>query len=150
MEKYYVNICSCGGVHFIENELLYNVFEKNGSVIHVCTNCGITYRIWEDVLMDGCSISSKYVGDGIINTGEYKIREIICSEGQRILMNTGGYANFYGNGRFLDLVDGDFSKEYMSTVNTQAVIKMINDEDKLRVLSNKYTNIDWSNTKYKR
>ena len=45
MGKYYIKICECGHIHFLDNKKIVDICENGGTVLHVCTNCGKIHLI---------------------------------------------------------------------------------------------------------
>ena len=130
--------------------MLENIYVKDGSLLHICNNCNVTSLMWGEPSENGISIVSRFVTNETLDTKEYNIEKIVASVGTRVLMESGEYANYYGNGNFVDLSRdiGGYSSNDIKTVDVDFLITCIKDEDKIRALRNVKTNIDWSETEY--
>ena len=73
MKNYLVKICSCGVIHFIDEQMLENIYEKDGSLLHICNNCNVTSLMWGEPSENGISIVSRFVTNETLDTKEYNI-----------------------------------------------------------------------------
>jgi len=161
MEKYDVRFCSCGRVHFINQEKVNQAIENEKQVLVICNNCGNSFVIGADKSYD------EYLDQEIYNMYSFgmrdtevndlsKIDSIVFTAGEQIRMMTGGAATYQGD-CFIDwetkkpdnISIGEWGK-MQKTVNTQHTINWIKDEDKLEQMSNYVVGIDWKGTKYEK
>lgn len=153
--NYDVRFCSCGRIHFIDYDELCKVCDdENKEVLFICNNCGAVTRIGLDDYMEGKAWNSYDMRETELNDLS-KFGKIIMSTGTKIPMKSGAAATAEWCGKFTDLEtkkpeeisEADWEK-VVSTVDTQRLIKEIDDEDKLKCLSSYVIKIDWSGTKY--
>ena len=147
MGKYYIKICECGRIHFLDNNKINEICDNGGSVLHVCGNCGKTTLIW----LENCGNNefcwcSRNVKDENLNTNLNKIKEVMCTQGMRVPMKSRGFANSYVNGTFIDWEHKLNNRE----VDTKALINWIRDDEKLDELSNLIIDIHWKGTKFEK
>lgn len=155
--KYDVRFCRCGRVHFIDYEKLCAVCDDQGKeVIQICNNCGDAFRRGLSDYLDGKAWYAEDLRDTEI-ADTSKIGLIIASSGEQIRMKTGGYATAEIAGTFIDWETprpSDVPEQEWAvmqrTVDTQATINWIDDEEKLKALSGYVVKIDWSGTGYAR
>ena len=144
MEKYEVRFCSCGRVHFFDNEKVLPVLESGKQFVFVCKHCGAMTSIWFDDMFDG-----KCYCSNTVNEGEVKLEDIgmlFYSRGEMIPMTNGEEASYHGD-VFISHKDGEICR----TVDTKALINSLRREpDKLICLSHFLTSIDWKGTEYER
>ena len=159
--KYDVKFCSCGRVHFINQEKITKAIENEKEVLVICNNCGISFIIGaskeQDYDGEECYMMYSYDKRNTEINDMIKIDSIVFTAGKQIRMMTGGEATFYGNNTFIDCVTDkpesvtlDEWKEMRRTVNVQHTINWIRDDNKLEQMSHYYTNIDWKGTKYEK
>ena len=161
MKKYDVWFCDCGHIQTMPTEYI-EWMTKDAShrrVIRVCQHCGNTRVIWLDTFMDGFSINSSDFRDKEINTKDTDIEyRIIFSDGIRVPMMCGGYADFFTGDKFVnyEYMEADTQRSYdimidntkYTTVNMEAFIKQ-NDPDVLKSIAGYYVEgLDWSGTEY--
>ena len=105
MKKYDVRFCSCGTLHFLDNETSKSVFFTSDNVlaekeiIQVCLHCGITlisglseYDYDDETGRPTYSHYSRCVNESIDNPDPSKYY-VILSKGVRLMMQSGGYAD---------------------------------------------------------
>lgn len=170
--KYDCWFCDCGRIHtmnYSEYDWLSEKHEKR-ALIRVCQNCGATRMIWLSEYYDeftdnmGFCINGSDVEDGTIlstngNNDEYRI---FFSRGIKIPMKSGGYANWKFNHGY---VNSDYLKDTLgttyiptalqkdplcTTVDTERLIREVNDDDILQSISGYLVGIDWKGTKYEK
>lgn len=149
MNKFYINICECGRIHFLDNQKIIDICTDDNSIVHVCGNCGFTTMTWFEDYDSNCkSWCSRSIKDEILDTEKYKIKEIVTTQGEKVPMKTGDFATHFINSKFIDWDTKDESEINQKTVHTQYLINRIRDKDKLRELSYLATNIDWTGTDF--
>lgn len=159
--KYDVRFCSCGRVHFINEEKVSKAIENNKEVLVVCNNCGNSFIIGADKQYD------KYLDDNCYMMYSHSLRDteldnlnnidsIVFTSGEQIRMMTGGEATYHGTDVFIDWdtkkpenTPNDEWSEIRKTVDTQRTINWIGDEEKIEQMSHYLTGINWTGTKYK-
>lgn len=161
MNKYRVEFCRCGRVHFIENRDINKAIDNNKVLLHVCTTCGKTLVIGSDIerteddeqlshIMYSYSIRNEII-DNIS-----RIDKIIINEGTCIPMKTGGVATHYDNKGFVDTLTQvrpniklDVMEQKRRSVNMIILLHHLED-DKIQALSeHRIRGFDWNGTKYK-
>lgn len=158
--KYDVRFCSCGRVHFIDEEKVNKAIDNEKQVIMVCNNCGSSRIIGADKVTeeDGTDCYNMYsyaMRDEEINDLS-KIDSIVFTAGEQVRMMTGGEATYQGD-VFIDWdtkkpndISEDEWDKMRRTVNTQHTINWIRDDEKLEQMSHYLVGIDWTGTKYER
>lgn len=159
MSKYDVKFCSCGRVHFIDNEKVSKAITNSKEVLVICNNCGNSFVIgadkqYDDTLDEDCYMMySRSLRDTELNDLT-NIYSIVFTAGEQVRMMTGGEARYHGNG-FIDwytkkpddVSENEWDK-VRKTVNTQHTINWIRNDEKLKEMSHYLVGIDWSGTKY--
>ena len=126
--KYAVRFCSCGRVHFVDQNKIDKAIENEKQVLVVCNNCGNSFvigadkkqeyeecNICIDMNCDKCTKLENAKLQTIYNMYSFgmrdteindmtKIDSIVFTAGKQIRMMTGGEATFYGNNTFIDCV----------------------------------------------
>jgi len=161
MKKYDVRFCSCGRVHFIDQEKINNAIENEKQVLVICNNCGNSFVVGADKQEDedGETYYMMYSLD-MRNTelsGMSKIDYIVFTAGEQIRMMTGGEATYHGSGIFIDWETNkpeDLTLEewekLRKQVNVFSTINWIKDDNKLEEMSHYLSGIDWKGTKYEK
>lgn len=180
MRKYDINICKCGRIHAVREEDVNNAIINNKEIMLICGGCGNIKRIGADNYGDGYSMYTINVSANndnntatfdtsifAVNDNKKAVDKIIYSEGYKVYMKTGYYANTYYNGIFEDTTSPDFTdimnyrtsatemrqfidKYYKDrrTVNMKIMLREI-PEDVLEELSGYYIDsFDWTDTKF--
>lgn len=153
MGKYYIKICECGRIHFLDNKKIVDICENRGTVLHVCTNCGKTHLIGlEDHGNSEFWWYSYNVKDESLDIEKERIKEVMCTTGTRVPMkNSREFANSVVNGEFIYWKynsDTDYVRD--NEVDTQSLINWINDDEKCEELSNLLIDIHWAGTKFEK
>jgi hypothetical protein len=159
--KYDVKFCSCGRVHFIDEEKVHKAIENDKQVLIICNNCGKSFVIGADKTKDENNgiVYMMYSFDKRDTeiTDFSKIDSIIFTSGEHIRMKTGGEATYYCNGTFIDWetekpnnITIEKWHELQKTVHIEHTINWIKDDNKLQELSNYVTDINWKGTKYEK
>lgn len=159
--KYNVKFCSCGRVHFIDEEKISKAIENDKEVLVVCNNCGNSFVIGANKTYDEYMdeevymMYSYYMRDKTIEDIT-KIDSIVFTSGEQIKMQTGGEATYHGN-CFIDWktkksedISNEEWEKMRKTVNIQHTINWIKDDEKLKEMSNYLVGIDWKGTKYEK
>lgn len=155
--KYDVLFCRCGRVHFTEKKKLLEICDKQGKeILHICNHCGFSVRRGVTDYDDGMAWYAEELNNKEI-TDTSNIGLIIATRGEQIRMQTGGEATSKVGGMFYDWGTPrprDISEQewldMLRTVDTQATINWIRDDEKLKALSHYAVKIDWTGTKYAR
>jgi len=161
MKKYDVRFCSCGRVHFIDQEKINSAIKNEKEVLVVCNHCGSSYVVGaskecdedgeECYMMYSQSMQDTEVNDMI------KIDSIVFTTGEQIRMMTGGEATDHGGYGFIDWeteksknISSEEWEKMRKTVNVEHTINWIKDDNKLEQMSHYLCGIDWKGTKYEK
>jgi len=159
MKKYDVRFCSCGRVHFIDQEKIEKAIENEKEVLVVCNHCGSSYVIgankqWDEDGEEYHMMYSRSMQDTEIDDIS-KIDSIVFTSGEQIRMMTGGEATDHGSYGFVDWdtekpknISSEEWEKMRYTVHTQYTINWIKDDNKLEQMSHYVVGIDWKGTKY--
>ena len=170
MLKYIMWFCDCGRIHPLSEDdvkwLGDGVSPYSRSIIKVCTNCARPYKYFlEDDPWGGDDdfyINESGTVDSVIDTSVDKLKDfkVIFSKGIKVPMATGGYANGHTSDTFIDQEYigrnfGNYSRTVKKNpdcivVDTERLIREVNDDDILRAMSRYNVGIDWTGTKYER
>ena len=152
MGKYYIMICECGRIHFLDNKKIVDICENGGSIVHVCGNCGNTHVVWlDDIGNNSYYWSSRNVRNEVLDTEIYKVKEIICTQGTRVPMKNGEFTNSSVGGIFIHWNSkSNNENEREDVVDTKALINWIGDDEKCEELSNLMVDIHWAGTKFEK
>lgn len=110
--KYLLIFCKCGRIHAIPREEHDRIVTSGKRILMVCNSCGKMSMIGADRFDDEGSFGYSLYNIDITNRGTRKIDSkwlkkesvdhILYSEGYKVLMATGCYANTFTNGKFYD------------------------------------------------
>lgn len=105
MRKFEVRICKCGCIHFIPWSDIEEAIEQNKEFVMICNRCGTALRYGADDYFDGgkalyCLPLDK--GEITKERFEKEFTKILYSEGIRVPMRTGQFADFYDGNTFYD------------------------------------------------
>lgn len=173
--KHTAHFCSCGRIHMLDDDKLDSIFEEGKMLLLICAGCGAATIIGADVEPDyftgenACIMFTKDFSrneDTSITTGG-EVKEIFYSQGIKVPMKTGGYADFYIGGRFFDtttpvdeyLIEEKDTKEEIlelfnnhklkaKTVDMNRFIKGTPDDILDEISNYAIDGFNWKNTKY--
>lgn len=139
MNTYTATFCNCGRIHVRPDKDIDWMSEdcKTRRVLHVCKNCGATYLEFltekfpdsnkPEFYINGCSI---IVDQDIDPDGDIKYR-IHISDGIRVPMTDGQWANYYRNNMFYYIdPETPFARDESSSVDSQKLFTDIRDKYK--------------------
>lgn len=156
--KYDAWFCSCGRINLMEDSE-YDWLQDNTNrvIFRICKNCGSVYRVWLDPSSYGgydlCG-SSIPGGDCILDASQRNDFKVILHDGIRVPMKSGRYADYKsrasigGGSDFMDSVGMDNGENGCVLVDTDRLIREVNDREKLKSISGYLVGIDWSGTEY--
>lgn len=103
--KFEVRICKCGCIHFIPWKDIDDAIESGKEFLFICNRCGTALRYGADDYFDeGKALYCYPLDEGEITKDRYEkqFTKILYSEGVRVPMKTGQYADFYDGSVFYD------------------------------------------------
>ena len=185
MSKYNMRICGCGRIHMVNNGKINNALEHDKDLLLICGGCGKATLIganiepdWNDLnrnCYDMYSYDFSRGEDHSITISNFEstnlkgIEEIFYSNGLKVPMMTGMYANHFSYGKFSDMIYPDFYKIRRKDVTVQEIMDFINEyshdrttvnmqrfinenpKDMLDEISGYYIeSFDWRGTKWER
>lgn len=178
--NYEIHICNCGRIHLISYDKLNKAFEENKEILHICAGCGRGIIFGADTIepvfdndekmYDMYQLSFSHKEDTTIpfdSLNDTDFKEMIYSQGIKVPMMTGNYADFYYDG-FYDTKAPNWDKilefgkaddveiiknirEHTDNAMTINMQRFINEtpHDILDEISNCYIEgLDWKGTKY--
>ena len=173
MNKYHMQICSCGRIHMIDIGKINKTYEENKNLLLICAGCGEATLIGADKQSDpldsnkSCYFSyaipfSKnqdqticdYMFDSIRLDGMKALSEILYSHGYKVAMMTGRYATCYIAGRFFDYSYDNYTTKRPISETDRSLVNMkrfISDtpDDILKEISRYWIEgFDWTGTKW--
>lgn len=141
MNTYTATFCNCGRIHIRPDKDIDWMSEdcKTRRVLHVCRNCGATFQLFlterstdrekPDFYLNGCDIEHDQ-DINIESDSDVKYR-IHISDGIRVPMTDGQWANYYRNNMF-HYIDPEtpFARDESSSVDSQKLFTGIRDKYK--------------------
>lgn len=118
---------------------------KNRSIIHVCQNCGATVKIFLDEYMDGYASNCVDYHNVDLSSEELANTKLLMNEGIKVPVKGGLYATCHSSVTWWDEETG---KGGPYSVDTERLIKEVNDKDILNSISKYVVGIDWTGTPY--
>ena len=186
MRKYDMRICSCGRIHMIQNDKLHDAFENNKDFLLICGGCGAATLIGADEEPDwdnpericfnlyskSLPTNKEYITESNFSSNvldNKPISAIMHSNGYKVPMLTGEYANNYFGGKFTDMVYPDLYKIQRKDITVQEIMNFIDkyNHDRTTVNMDRFINetpaeileeisnytidgFNWKNTKYEK
>ena len=147
--KYNCRFCSCGRIHIMPAEYMSWLSEdpEKRSIIHVCQNCGATVKIFLDEYMDGYAVNCVDYSNVDLSSEELANTKLLMNEGIKVPVKDGLYATCHNSVTWWDEENG---KGGPYSVDTERLIKEVNDEDILNSISKYVVGIDWTGTPYEK
>ena len=142
--KYDVWFCRCGTIQLMPKEY-YKWLEEdyvNRSILRVCQCCGTVRRVWLSEYENGFCVNSTSEEDFELSPEEQSNVRVIFSKGIRVPLKGGLYAT-----RFSPAVVW-FDETGKGSVDTNRLIREVEDEDKLSSIAAYAAGIDWRGTPY--
>jgi hypothetical protein len=148
-----LKICSCGRLHFYDQNRVDEAITNNKEVIFVC-GCGritkwgaseefdyfgdgkMCYNVYSEEIKSPTTWNSKTFTE---TDGKKAISEIIYSPGKKVMMKTGYYASAYVNDEFEDMLYPDFWKIEKNNITPNEVLNWIEEHRRDR----KTVNMNW-------
>lgn len=109
-----VRICKCGCVHFIPWSDIENAIDNNKEFLFICNRCGTALRYGADDYFDaGKALYCFPLDKGEITKERFEkeFTKILYSEGVRVPMKTGQFADFYDGNTFYDIQPFNWSSK---------------------------------------
>lgn len=142
--KYDVRFCKCGRIHMIPVDKIDEAVKVDKNLLHICGGCGTATIIgadkepdWDDpskTIYNMYSHSLPIKEDGIksISVSDFSesenykaYSEILYSQGLRVPMMTGEYANSFSFGTFYDMWYPDWYKIERRGITVPEIMKFI-------------------------
>lgn len=137
-----VRICSCGRIHFVDNDIIHAALEENKIILFICGGCGRATGIGADREPDWIEGTDREIfnmysydagdKDFVIDPFSFKdtertkgIYRIIYSKGKQVRMETGMNANSFFCDKFLDNWFPDFYKIERSDITVPEIMEFI-------------------------
>lgn len=137
-----VRICSCGRIHFVDQDIIHAALEENKIALFICGGCGRATGIGADREPDWLEGTDRAIfnmysydaggKDFIVDPSSFNdaertkgIYRIIYSKGKQVCMETGMNANSFFNGRFLDNWFPDFYKIERTDITVPEIMQFI-------------------------
>lgn len=150
-----VRICSCGRIHFVDENIIDEALEEDKNVLFICGGCGRATLIGADREPDWLEGTDKEIfnmysyetgnKDFTIDPASFNnaertkgIYRIIYSKGKQVRMKTGMNANSFFHGEFLDNWFPDFWKIERTDITVPEIMQFIQDwrKDRETVMMN--------------
>lgn len=173
MNKYYMQICSCGRIHMIDTNRIEKIYKENKNLLLICAGCGEATLIGANIEADPFDSKNLcylpytiafspyhdqtikgYMFNDLQSYGDKVLEEIFYSHGYKVPMMTGRYATYYISGRFFDYNYDNYttkrpiSEADRSSVNMKRFIAETPDLI-LEAISHYFIEgFDWSGTKW--
>lgn len=137
-----LRICSCGRLHFYDDDRINQAITNNKEVLFICGGCGRATRIGADdwtgyydndepcfaMYQQDVEKEISWTADAFADDEHRKaFTEIIYSPGKKVMMMTGYYAKAYGNNEFEDIWYPDFWKLEKPNLTIEEVMNFINE-----------------------
>ena len=143
MKRYDVIFCSCGTIQIMPTEY-YNWLEedyKNRFILRVCQRCGKVVKVWLSEYEDGFAINATSVENFELTDEAKGNFRVIFNKGIQVPLKNGEYADYH-------VADVWFSEQGKGEVDTDRLIKEVNDPDILRSIAGYVSGINWKGTSY--
>ena len=162
--KYSCWFCGCGRIHILANDLYDWMTEdyEHRSIVQVCNNCGTSHKIFLSDNGEGFDVNAMDLRDVNIDILRPQECKILFNKGIKVPMKSGGYATYHFHDGYVnvDYIRDKLGTTYIptalekdpecTTVDTELLIREVNDEDILQSISGYLVGIDWTGTKYER
>lgn len=105
MKKHEVRTCKCGCVHFVPWSDIETAIDHDKEFVMICNRCGTALRYGaEDYMSEGKALYCFPLAAVEITKERFdaKFTKILYSEGKRVPMKTGQFADFYDGNTFYD------------------------------------------------
>lgn len=126
-KRYEVVFCPCGTIHFLPWDEITHAVDEGKELVYICSKCGAASKFGGTDYWDGKALYRTDLPSGTVidksdfedirSTGHSPFTKIIYSEGYRVLMMTGNYANFFSGGIFYD-TDNPLSMYQLQSLKT--------------------------------
>ena len=146
MKKYDCIFCHCGRIQLMPEEYIDWLSEdwQHRFILRICQNCGTTTKVFLDEYFDGYAICASEVRNVEYKPEELANCRIIMDQGIRVPIKNGLYAHYHIGSAWYDENGVGGGK----SVDTQRLIREVNDEEKLSSISRYVTGIEWEGTPY--